>query len=246
MAAQDGSAGAAAHLDALRPALESAAELGDAECQNVLGGVLLVWDEDPGAAAGWFRRAAESGDNEARRTLGYLYVEGAGVEKDLAAAEVLFRAAAEGGDVIASHNLGVFLLEESDERGEPVDVAEVVRLLRVAAEADVDEAAAKLGDVLSDLDEDAEALRWYERAAALGHIDAMFAAGSWFRDGIGTDVDNTLAVKWFLKMLDAHRMEGVHEVLALAGRLTDEEIRRGGHLAGKVPEAEKIIEMRNR
>ncbi|GAB2860766.1 hypothetical protein GCM10027074_29850 [Streptomyces deserti] len=240
-AAQQDRPGAVRRLAELRPELEEAAGDGDVECQNVLGGVLLAWDEDPGAAAEWFRRAAEAGHNEARRTLGYLYVEGAGVEKDLAVAEGLFRAAADAGDVIAAHNLGVFLLEEV-----PGDVAEAQRWLRMAAEGGVAEAAARLGDVYSERDEDSEALHWYEVAAGLGHIDAMFAVGEWCRDGIGTDVDLVRSARWFLQMLDAHRMEGVHEVFALGEQVTDEEILEAGRLAGKNAEAEKIVQIRVR
>jgi TPR repeat protein len=239
--AQQGVPGAAARLPELRPELEEAAGGGDVECQSVLGGVLLAWDQDPAAAAVWFRRAAEAGHNEARRTLGYLYVEGAGVAKDLTAAEALFRAAADAGDAIAAHNLGVFLLEEV-----PGDVAEAQRRLRVAAEGGVAEAAARLGDVYSERDEDSDALHWYEVAAGLGHIESMFAAGEWYRDGIGTEIDLVRSVRWFLQMLDAHRMEGVHEVFALGGQVTDEQILEAGRLAGKNAEAEKIVQMRGR
>lgn len=240
-AAQEGRPEAEPGLAGLRPELEQAAAGGDVECQNVLGGVLLAWDEDPGAAAEWFRRAAEAGHNEARRTLGYLYIEGAGVERDPEAAERLFRAAADAGDAIAAHNLGVFLLEEG-----PGDVAEAMRRLQVAAEAGVADAAARLGDVYSERDEDSDALHWYEVAAGLGHTDAMFAVGEWYRDGIGTEVDLVRSVRWFLQMLDAHRMEGVHEVFALGSQVTDEQIFGAGRMAGKVAEAEKIVQMRNR
>jgi TPR repeat protein len=221
--------------------LEEAARGGDVECQNVLGGVLLAWDEEPGAAAEWFRRAAEAGHNEARRTLGYLYVEGAGLEKDPEAAERLFRAAADAGDAIAAHNLGVLLLEERTG-----DVTEAVRRLQVAAEEGIAEAAARLGDLYSERDEDSDALHWYEAAARLGHVGAMFAVGEWYRDGIGTEVDLVRSVRWFLQMLDAHRMEGVHEVFTLGTRVTDEQILDAGHLAGRAAEAEKIVRIRNR
>lgn len=121
-----------------------------------------------------------------------------------------------------------------------------MRRLQGAAEAGIAEAAARLGDVYSERDEDSDALHWYEVAAGLGHIDAMFAVAEWYRDGIGTEVDVVRSVRWFLQMLDAHRMEGVHEVFALGTQITDEQILVAGRLAGKVAEAEKIVQIRNR
>ncbi|MDQ0941236.1 TPR repeat protein [Streptomyces sp. V1I1] len=239
---QAGSEEGRRRLAQFRPVLEQAARMGESGCQSVLGGILLALDEDPSEAAVWFGRAAESGNNEARRSLGYLYVEGVGVDQDLAKAEALFLLAAREGDVIAAHNLGVFYLEESDGSH---NLAEAIRWLRTAADAGVDEAAAKLGDVFSGMDRDEEALHWYERAGDLGHTGAMMAAGCWHRDGVGTEENRAVAVKWFLRMLEFHNFEGVHEVFQLAPRMTDSEIREGGRLAGREAEAEKIIQMCN-
>ncbi|MDQ1008832.1 TPR repeat protein [Streptomyces sp. V4I23] len=241
-AAQAGSEEGRRRLAQFRPTLEQAARGEDPDSQSVLGGILLAWEGNPAEAAVWFGKAVEFGNNEARRSLGYLYVEGAGVDRDLVKAEELFLAAAREGDVIAAHNLGVFYLDEEDG---PRDVSEAVRWLRVAAEAGIDEAAAKLGDVLSDMDRDEEALHWYERAGDLGHVAAMMAAGSWHRDGIGTEENRVVAVKWFLKMLEFHNFEGVHEIFQLAPQMTDSELREGGRLAGRESEAEKIIQMCN-
>ncbi|MBT2487480.1 sel1 repeat family protein [Streptomyces sp. ISL-96] len=241
-AAQGESETGSRRLAQFRPALEEAARGGDADSQNVLGGVLLALDENATEAAAWFRKAADSGSNEARRSLGYLCVQGDGVAQDLAKARELFLAAASEGDVIAAHNLGVFCLEEGEG---PPDLPEAIHWLRFAADGGVDEAAAKLGDVLSDLDRDEEALFWYERAAELGHIAAMLATGCWYRDGIGTSENRVVAVKWFLRMLEHHNFDGVHEVFQIAPLMRDSEIREGGRLAGREPEAEKIIQMCN-
>lgn len=141
--------------------------------------MLLTWDENPSAAARWFNEAADQGDNEARRSLGYLYAEGIGVQKDVSRAEALFRTAAQAGDATASYNLGVLYLEEE---GFSSSQDEVIALLVKGADAGIDDAAAKLGDLHSRRNEDAAALEWYERAAELGHSAAMFAAGTWRRD----------------------------------------------------------------
>ncbi|WP_328860795.1 tetratricopeptide repeat protein [Streptomyces sp. NBC_00306] len=240
-AAQAGDATASEQLIGCRPELEARAVGGDVECQSVLGGVLLARDEDPGRAASWFRRAADAGHNEARRSLGYLLVEGAGVPKDVTGAERLFRAAAAEGDVLAQYNLAVLLLDESPW---PVDLNEVIPLLESAALAGVEEAATRLGDEFDAVGDEAGALRWYEVAAEGGHIGAMFAVGSRYRDGVGVQADGVQAVRWFLGMLDMPSFDGIHEIFSMAPSLTDEQIRRGGRLAGRDDEAQKIIEMR--
>ncbi|MFF3403784.1 tetratricopeptide repeat protein [Streptomyces sp. NPDC002659] len=241
-AAQSENATASERLASVRPDLEARAADGNADCQNVLGGVLLAWDENPAGAAVWFRKAAEAANNEARRSLGYLLIEGAGVEKDVRAAEELFRLGASDGDAVAQYNLAVLLL---DEFPQPADLNEVVPLLESAAGAGIEEAATRLGDELEAVGDDGGALRWYEVAADSGHIDAMFAVGSRYRDGVGVDSDNVQAVKWFLRMLELPSFDGIHEILALAPSMADEEIRLGGRLAGRDAEAEKIIEMRS-
>ncbi|MER7662525.1 MULTISPECIES: tetratricopeptide repeat protein [unclassified Streptomyces] len=240
-AAQAGDATARERLTAIRPELEARAGSGDTASQTVLGGVFLAWDEDPARASFWFRKAAEAGDNEARRSLGYLLIEGVGVEKDVDAAEELFRFAASDGDIIAQYNLAVLLL---DERSEPADLTDVAPLLEAAARAGIEEAATRLGDELEAVGDEGGALRWYEVAAEAGHIDAMFAVGCRYRDGLGVDSDNVQAVKWFLRMLDLPSFDGIHEVFSLAPSMTDDEIRLGGRLAGRDAEAEKIVEMR--
>ncbi|MER7519030.1 tetratricopeptide repeat protein [Streptomyces sp. NPDC126499] len=241
-AAQAENAEALALLPAAKAELEVAARAGDVDCQNVLGGVLLAWDEDPAAAAVWFRKAAEGGNNEARRSLGYLLIEGAGVAKDVVAAEELFRAAAGEGDVIAQYNLAILLL---DELGRPDVRDEALSLLESAARGGVDEAAVRLGDELDAAGDANGAHRWYEAAAHAGNTDAMFAVASRYRDGIGVAVDRSQAVRWFLDMLVAHRFEGIHEIFAMGESVSDEEISRGGRIGGRLAEAEKLVEMRN-
>ena len=46
---------------------------------------------------------------------------------------------------------------------------------------------------------DAEAVKWYRKAAEQGHIEAQNRLGMMYRDGRGVTQDHTEAVKWFLK-----------------------------------------------
>ena len=44
-----------------------------------------------------------------------------------------------------------------------------------------------------------EALRWYTRAAARGHVLAAHNIGNMYRDGRGTDADAAAAARWWLR-----------------------------------------------
>ncbi|MFC8957782.1 tetratricopeptide repeat protein [Streptomyces sp. NPDC057101] len=159
----------ARQLTEILPDLREAAESGDINAQNVLGGVLLEVEEDPSAAASWFRRTAERGSAMGQRSLGHLYANGLGVVQDLQQAETLFRAAAEAGDVYAQFNLAQLWWGKGDART-------VASLLRSAAEGGLDEAYTPLGDLLVATGQDAEAMRWYLAAIGAGDADVVHEA----------------------------------------------------------------------
>ncbi|MFI6486057.1 tetratricopeptide repeat protein [Streptomyces sp. NPDC050564] len=183
--------------------------------------------------------AARAGHPAAQRTLGYMYRKGRGVKADGFQAEALFTSAANAGDAYAAFNLaGMHITGDIRVR----DHDECMRLLRQAVNGGVTEAAAVLGDRLAAIDKDAEALNWYLYAAQRGHAGSMFAAGCWYRDGLGTTPDPVQAVRWFLAMLDSGNGDGIHEAIQLAKEgMTDEQIRTAGQLAGRSSEAENLI-----
>jgi hypothetical protein len=74
---------------------------------------------------------------------------------------------------------------------------------------------AVLGDRLSEVDRDEEALAWYVKAAESGLVQAMFAAGSWYRGGFGTRPDPVQALRWFLAMQNQGSRDGTHAAVEL-------------------------------
>ena len=89
--------------------LRQAAEQGDAEAQNNLGGMYDNGDgvpKDDREAMKWFRRAAEQGFPPAQYNLGVMYNFGRGVPENDAEAVIWFRKAAEQGDAGAQSSLG--------------------------------------------------------------------------------------------------------------------------------------------
>ncbi|MGW1728763.1 hypothetical protein ACWCQK_38600 [Streptomyces sp. NPDC002306] len=124
------------------------------------------------------------------------------------------------------------------------DHDQCLRLLRQAVKGGVTETAAVLGNRLAAIDEDVEAMSWYLYAAERGHTGSMFAAGCWYRDGLGTAPDSVQAVRWFLAMLDHSNGNGIHEAIQLVKRgMTDEQIRAAGELARCPSEARTLIAM---
>ncbi|MET7696382.1 tetratricopeptide repeat protein [Streptomyces sp. NPDC005485] len=223
------------------PPLKAQADEGDVEAQALVAGVLLDFFTDAAhpMVLSYATAAARAGHPAAQRTLGVMYRTGRGVEADAFQAEALFTAAAEAGDAYAAFNLaGMHITGDARVR----DHDRCLRLLRQAVSGGVIEAAAVLGDRLSAIDEDAEALSWYLYAAQRGHAGSMFGAGCRYRDGLGTAPDPVQAVRWFLAVLDKGNGDGIHEAIQLVKQgMTDEQIRTAGRLAGRPSEAETLI-----
>ncbi|MFJ8842732.1 tetratricopeptide repeat protein [Streptomyces cyaneofuscatus] len=220
-------------LEAL-PALQAAAEDGDLGAQNVFGGVLLEVEGNPAEAFLWFTRTADRGSPMGKRSLGVLYANGAGVEKDTKRAEELFSEAAELGDPYAKFNLAQIWWGKKD----PSDVA---GLLRSAAESGILDASVVLGDLLSSLDRDEEAFGCYIKAAEGGHDRAMYVVACWYRDGIHVQVNKVEALMWFFRMLEVGNGDGMHPAIIMVRGMTDADIRRAGELSAHQQDAEALV-----
>lgn len=218
--------------------LSDPAGRGDVAAQNLLGAIELEIERKPKHARRWFEMSAALGDAAGQRSLGHLYTNGLGVKTDEARAVGLFREAAAGGDPFAQYNLAMANVRAE---GAYCTFDETLELLEAAATGGVVEAAAKLGDLLAEVDRDTEALDWYVRAASAGHVGAMNAAACWSRDGTAGEPDLVQAVRWFLAMLNQGNGDGVHEAIDLARGMTPDEIRMAAILAGRPGDGEAII-----
>jgi TPR repeat protein len=232
--AQGGDSAAVDRLAEILPSLTAAAESGETDARNVLGGILLEFEGNPSDAAFWFKKTADRGSVTGKRSLGHLYANGLGVPQDLAEAERLFKEAADQGDAHAQFNLAQLWWGKRDPQA-------VAALLRSAAEGGVDDAYVVLGDLLAAIDQDVEALRCYLKAAESGHDGAMYVAACRYRDGTVSHPDKVEALKWFFKMLKSGNADGLHETITMARGMSDEEIRRAGQLAGSPGEAEAML-----
>ena len=149
------------------------------------------------------QQAAEQGSDVAQLELGYMYYDGKGVPKDLAAAARWFRKAADQGNDAAQGRLGYMYYNGE---GVPKDLAVAARWFRKAADQGDDAAQVMLGSmyykgegVPKDL---VAAARWYRKAADQGNDFAQAALGYMYQKGEGVPKNLAAAARWYRKAAD--------------------------------------------
>ena len=96
-------------------------------CYDEIWDRILYWNVDIPSIT----KAAEAGDVEAQSTLGYYYLAGKGVKKDIAKGIEWTRKAAEQGDMLSQYTLGRHYLSGN---GVPKDKVEAVKWLSKSAD----------------------------------------------------------------------------------------------------------------
>ena len=151
-----------------------------------------------------YRRAAEMGDLEAMRSLGFCYECGqGGLTKDKVKAVEWYRKAAEKGNPTAMSSLG--FCYEYGQGGLTKDEAKAVEWYRKAAEKGNTTAMNNLGicydDGIGGLTKDeAKAVEWYRKAAEKGNTTAMNNLGICYKNGNGgLTKDEVKTVEWYRK-----------------------------------------------
>jgi TPR repeat protein len=153
--------------------LQQSAEQGHAGAQHNLGvayqqGSGLKIDKE--SAADNYRLSAVSGNVKSQRNLAYMYERGDGIDQDLYKAYQWHLRSAENSLASGQLKVGLMLL-----KGEGVDENRDEGLVWIKKSAESGEADAQfvLGLLLIE-NEPAEAVMWYEKAAASDHILAMY------------------------------------------------------------------------
>lgn len=160
----------------------------------------------------WFRRAAEQGDAGAQRELSLMYYNGKDVLKDKGEGLKWVRKAVAQGDDEAQ---GVLRWNYGVE--EDVGQAEAVLKYRKAAEM--------VGDALSQrylgfmyasgtgvTKDEAEAVKWYQKAAEQGDVRAQFNLGHMYDHGRGVTQDDAVTVKWYRKAAEQGDADAQHKL----------------------------------
>jgi TPR repeat protein len=177
------------------------AELGCADAFYVVAFNLYWHFQRYKDARPWAEKAlAEDPSGEAHYLYALMVYNGRGLKKDVAKSVSLHEEAARRGNADAMFELA--LLHAKGEGVAP-DPARAARLMRQAAEKDQARACFNLGAFhatgrLPGIDLDlAASLKWYERAASLGHARAAATLGVMYRVGEGVEADEAQAEYWF-------------------------------------------------
>jgi len=197
-----------------------AAERGDANAQCQLGWIYYIGkdiSQDYVEAVKWYRKAAEQGYANAQFSLGVMYADGTGVPKNDAQAVKWFHKAAEQGNANAQVNLGWMC---QNGKGVPKNDAQAVKWYHKAAEQRQEKAISNLTDMSNKgnsaaqfylgvmyangqgvTQNDAEAVKWYRKAAAQGNekakqqLEEIEGVEDVFIDNGKGKVENIIAAK---------------------------------------------------
>jgi TPR repeat protein len=149
-------------------------------------------------AAFFYRMAGDRNYGSAIVSLGFLYLNGRGVERDPAQAASLYRRAALLGNLRARTNLG-----ELYEKGIGVTktLEEAVLWYRLAAAGGWPNAIGRLGNLYKDgiyVDKDpVQAIELYRLSADLGNTNSMNSLGRMYEQGLGTPKDLRTSLGWY-------------------------------------------------
>jgi TPR repeat protein len=180
------------------------ADRGDAFAQCLLGFMYHVGEgvpQDDAAAASWYRKAADQGNDIGQVNLGLFYEEGrGGLQKDDREATRLYKLAADQGNVGGQVHLGLFY--EEGRGGLQKDDREATRLYRLAADQENAQGQNNLGvhyrDGLGGVSkDDREAARLFKLAADQDNANAQVNLGLMYANGWGVQQDYVAAHMWF-------------------------------------------------
>jgi TPR repeat protein len=153
------------------------ASAGDSEAQYTCGSIAWAMKDDVAGqkdslineAISWYTKSAEQGNSKAQVNLGFMYLNGIGVEKDSGKAAKLFSAASEKDDAKAQYYFGqAYLHGDGIEKNENKSFV----LFKKSAEQGHVDAQAQLGFAYSlghgvEVNM-AEALKWFKKASSKG------------------------------------------------------------------------------
>ena len=211
-------------------------------------GVELIGQGDYDGAMDAFMAVDEDGEAYGLGLygLGYMFLNGLGVEQSEEHAQEVFETSADMGCVKALYMLGY-----RARHAEQPDIPAAIRWYTMAAEQGHAEAMLGLGIIydqgLTGAEDDVFAAYWYERAIANGCTDAAYNLGSLYRDGEGVEQDRAKAMELYGVAMDggsAKACEQLGYMLLLDGDTQQARtvFERGAQLGSEYC-AERLAEM---
>ena len=228
------------------------AELQNADALYFLG--LMYYnghgvEQDYEEAAHTLRQSAKGGNTDAQNLLGVMYDHGKGVPQNVEEAEQWFRRAAAAGYAEAQQNLERLLasIEAAAEAVTPADDLQkglaayeagdyetalaILTPLAWAGNADAQNTLGWMYDYGHGVEEnDAEAVKWYRRAAKQGNAIAQNNLGKMYEHGIGVSQNDEEAIKWYRSAAEqghAEARQNLNGMLASTASAADDTASAG-------------------
>lgn len=190
--------------------------------QGISDREVQTWVEDAYAAYknSDFRRAitlfdlaARQGNAEAMNGLGFMFMNGTGVERNYTAAMEWFEKSATLGNSRAMNRIAILYM---DGLGRPINREEAVKWLRKAADLGSVHATSNMGwvhemgyGVPRNYE---EAMKWYVKAVEMGHADACLNVGLMYELGLGVLKDPQKAIDWYVKGAEGGSSECYNQI----------------------------------
>lgn len=145
-------------------------------------------------------KEAQEGRIESQFNLGFMFMAGLGVERNVVKAIQWYDRAAQEGHAKAQFNLGV-IYDKGD--GTERDIAKALHWYREAAKQGVVEAQFNLASLYFTGDGVAQstkrAVKWFRRAAKRGLVAAQNNVATFYEKGIGVELNPEISAQWYRK-----------------------------------------------
>ena len=200
--------------------------------------------EDHRKAAELWLKAAEKGDALAQNAIACSYQDGDGVEQDTKKAIYWHEQSAQNGNILSFHALAH--IYSSGIGIEPDKSKAVSYWYKVAVadgcpaqhEAEYNIAQSLFYGTGIEIDQ-SEAIRWYEKSANGGFVEAMTTLAYRYENGEGTDLNIRKAMSWYRKASDAGDHNATLNLanIYLMGKGIPKNAKRANELLQKAAEA---------
>ena len=181
--------------------LEVLAYEGDTDAMVMLGRMLEYGADDVKQsfteAISWYQMASDSGNVDGTCALGYFYLTGTGVDKDLVKALELFDTAIEAGSTNAYVGKARVLLEQLDISREDEEDAQDADTLKATEEATNKSDTDSESDESVIPEEEKNIFDLFYKAQISGDVDGSYYLGYAYENGIGTAVDYKKAFDYY-------------------------------------------------
>lgn len=198
------------HSEAEKRLLECYQEFEDEGTAGMLAELYAFSEEkyDYQKAVDYANIAAEDDDINGYSTLGFLYLNGKGVEKNVELALENYKMAAAFGDEGAMNQIGFIFMGSEDFEANP---EQSFYWFNEAAKKGHDFGLFNLGYCYQNgfgVERDmAKAAECFKKAAELGHIDAMYQLGSYYQNFL---IDTDKAKMWYQKAAESGHAESLN------------------------------------